>query len=270
MKSLNAKNDIQTSYNEFRNVNIEKLENIEKKIIESLRKLEGKYSNFEDIYQNIENNINLLSTILSNFTDRRSREYVKKLGSIIKSYRKWYSPAGIDFNNIYNLTEKISRLNNDIFKMSVEKIHGLPKRKIRKDKVIKRKIQYDKKSYKWITFERNNSWFITSFRDIQIIENGTTETSQPHHSEDYDLRIGKEELIEVKDLFSSSRKSMVIPKHYISINKGEKVFAASQIGTIINAKNNFITSVVKPYKKLKSKLSPGIVRILGRNYILLD
>jgi len=121
--------------------------------------------------------------------------------------------------------------------------------------------------FKWITFSRNNSWFITGFKNLEIIE-----VKQKLDENVIDNRISLETLnrekIEAIDLMRRNSFSPT-PKFGIRLSSDGEFYAADIKGKEIYSMTDFITPMISIIEKKRSPLYTGRVRLFGKNHLLL-
>jgi len=261
-------------YREFWQNNLQGIDSITKNLENDLFKLEKKYSDFESIYDEIMDQIDILSSIYSNFNSIQGQEYILSLKSLLKEYKKKHTHDGMNFNAIYYLHSKISELtNNSINKFP--KLNHSSNIYTENNKKIETHLYTNRytnriRPHKWITFFRNGSWFITPYMEIQIVKFNDAEIFSSYESDTMFIKIdGK--LLEVIDLFSKSPEWC--DKHItyfliITQNVEIKCYAVNKIGKKILAKKNFIKAALKPFKK-KNLISSGCLRLFGKNHIYI-
>jgi len=261
----------QGDYTEFWTNNIQKLDEIHKNLDILLTDLEIEYSHFDKIYNKIEMDINVLSSIYSSYNSIDGGDYVLKLNAVINEYKKKYTADGIDFKLLNFLNDKINGLREESFKNFPEIKH---KDQVPEDekKVKEDYSRYNTRPYKWITFQRNNSWFISSFNDIELIPAEEAEKVKYIKPEIISLKLNNQKyraLDIFAEFYDNNKKSD--PEFYIIVNEGKKVFAATKIGKKIYSKKDFITPEIHPFDTVKkSSLSRGHFKIFGKNHIYLS
>lgn len=260
-------------YSEYWSKTIEKLDEIQSKLNISLQNLEKKYSGFEEIYSHLEENLNVLSSIYSSYNSIKGKEYILKLNTMINNYRKRYTREGIDFNLMNFILTKIQELReSSIENFPLLEHMDTPDEGIREETSLLADIDYSKyysRPYKWITFERNNSWFITRFEEVTLLHRNDTEILT-YIEPDIILIKNNNEMFKVKDIFSPFSKESTDPQYYIIINGKKKGYAISRMGKRIYSRSNFILKLIRPYKDSKeSNFSPGHVKLFGKNHILI-
>ncbi len=256
-------------YSEFWRVSMEKIEEIQGKLHSAVKELEIKYSGFDEIYDLIEEELNTLSSIYSSYNSIHGGGHVMKLNTLIREYRRHYTGEGIDFDLIHFLLRKIGELRD----RSVEDFPLLRHRNEPKGEPVyreaKEKKEYRDRPYKWITYEKNRSWFISPFSDLLIINKEDTEKevrTDNEHSR-FTYRNGTYTAF---DHFGSTTTDATQTKFYIIIDNGEKVYSASSVGRKLYAKNDMMKRKVEPFRHPHStKLYSGYVRVFGKRHILV-
>jgi len=269
---MNTEKNKETSfsdYSELWNNNLEKIEKIHKNLDHNLLQLEKKYYVFEEIYEKIILDIDLLSSIYSSFNSISGMDYVLKLNAVMNDYKKRYTRDSINFEMINYLSEKIKKLRNDSFADFPVMQHNLHPEKVSQLLKEKRIKIAQNRPFKWITFQRNSSWFIKPFNHLQVLYSKKFNTISIDESGNYYTEYNSRKLI-FKDLMIPLSRKSTTPEYLISINEGEKFFPADRIGKKIYAGKDIITPLKRPLKKpVSSKETLGRVRIFGNMHLFL-
>lgn len=252
-------------YRNFWQNNLQKIEEITQLIEKSLSKLEKKYADFQSIYDEISNRIDMLSSIYSHYNSLLGLEYLLKLKAVMRDYRKRYTHEGINFNLIYYIHTKIIELRNKSFeefpKLKHKQGHSSPKHRARD---IAEALPY-----KWITFQRNGSHFITPFDEVTIID--FKEVHEIYTDECYQMHI-KVDTVEsdVTDLLAISLKEKEKPNHFIFVQRNNRVtcFAAWKTEKRILAKVDLLSPRIKPLEKNTG--FRGSLRLFGVNHLYIS
>jgi hypothetical protein len=255
-------------YNTLWNYNLQKIEQIQHLVDESIHDLEHSYAGFEDRYEEIMQQLDILSSIYAGYNIIQGSEYVLRLKSLLQTYRTRYTREGLDFNLIHSLLLKISEARDSSFDTFPEVSHeDMPfvvsgTRPVQDD--------YSGKKYKWVTFERNRSWFIAPFTTIDIMKNENYPVVSVEEPDYINFKINSH-IVRVKDIFIKSLAEPETPSYFVMLDGKVKNFAAGQIGKRIYAGQNIIHPFIKPFKNIHDHpLSPGRVRLFGKNHILLN
>ena len=261
--------NIHEQYNELWNFNLRKIKEIHNDIDKTRNELESEYDNFEKIYDKIENLIGLLSSIYSSFNTIDGNEYIKRLNAVINSYKKRYTRDGIDFNLVDRLLVKISDVRDKSFSRFPVLAHdntSLPTASLK----VQKSKNFKKRPYKWISFQRNGSWFLTRFTSLAIIPGNNCRLVSKIDNDLFKIKT-KNKTFTVRDIFSKSDGTPDKPKFYILLNKGIKNYAVNVIGEKIYSEKDMMIPLLKPFHNISSSpLTPGRVRIFGKNHILLN
>ena len=255
-------------YGELWNYTLQKIEQIQHLVEESIHDLENKYAEFESRYEVIMQQLDILSSIYAGYNTIQGSEYVLRLKSVLQSYRRRYTREGLNFNLIHYLLIKISDARDACFENFPELTHDdMPA--IVSD-CHSREHEYSRKKYKWITFERNRSWFIAPFTTIDIMKNDNYPIVSVEEPDYLNIDINNT-ILKIKDIFVKSLAQPDSPYYFILLNSELKNFAANRIGKRIYAERNIINPFIKPFKKVHAHpLSPGRIRLFGKNHILLN
>jgi len=255
-------------YSELWNYNLQKIEQIQHVIEDSIHELETAYAGFETRYEQIMQQLDILSSIYAGYNTIQGSEYVLRLKSVLESYRKRYTREGLNFNLIHNLLLKISETRDASFENFPELSHeDMP---VIVSNGYPRENEYSRKKYKWITFERNRSWFIAPFMTFDIMKNEDYPIVSVEEPDYLNVDIDKT-IVKVKDIFVKSLSEPDTPYYFVLLDGEFKNFAANRIGKRIYAEHNIINPFIKPFKNVHGHpLSPGRIRLFGKNHILLN
>lgn len=258
------------NYSDFWSDNIQKIEIIQNELQRSVLELEKKYTNFEPIYSKVESLINLLWNIYTDYNVISGIEYLRGLKKTIALYKRRYTREGIDFEQMNNLILSISTELNKSFQDFPEKIPD--EFSFADVKSMDRPLimpEYSGYAYKWVTFKRNGSWFITRFDDIKILNKKNFEIKSRTGPETAVVSTGKETM-EAKDIFSDVVNNTEEPGYLVLLENSMKNYIATFIGRRIFSKKDIISPHIKPFKEIaKSVISPGRIRLFGSSHIFL-
>jgi len=252
-------------YREFWQDTIEKLDEVLHRIEGSFFRLEKKYAEFDSIYDELLRQLDLLISMYSCFNNLPGIDYLMKLKSLLNDYRKRYTREGVSFNVIYYLHAKVVELRDS----SLSNFPNLPHAEKPAAEADAKKPAPVEAPFKWITFARSGSWFITRFDEVRIIR---FEDAEQDISETdgymYIRHDGKK--IRVQDLFSRYMKSgWERPECYIVVDRRNKrrCFPASSLGRRIYSRNDIFDKKIKSVRS--DSMMKGFLRIFGKNHIVL-
>ena len=259
-------------YREFWQNNLQGIEEITKTLEKHLLRLEKQYSDFDSVYNDIIYQIDVLSSLFSSYNTIKGNEYVFKLKSMLKDYKKRYTHEGIDFNALYYIHSKILELVHISMEEFPKLEHSIQFNHKKEVNESNRQSINDNMPFRWITFFRNGSWFIIPFEELHAIEYRNAEMFSSYESDNTFIKINNR-LLQVKDFFTkSSFIDQGHPNYYIIVkNKNNKIkcFAANKIGKKIFANKDIVITSLKPFRK-KYKISSGCIRIFGKSHIYLS
>jgi hypothetical protein len=254
-------------YGDLWNYNLQKIEQIHQRIGESIRWLENDYTLFESRYDDLDRQLDILSSIYAGYNTITGLEDIMKLKAVLRDYRKRYTREGMDFDLVHSLMARIADARSESFESFPALSHDNPATAPEQRPEPTRR-DYSGKKFKWVTFERNRSWFIVPYRDLIIRKNTgfpivAVEEPDILHVE-MDSRV-----IRARDIFIRSLDEPDAPDYFVQLN-GDLTLAAGRPGREIFSDHDFISSMIKPYRKASANtLSPGRVRLFGRNHIFL-
>ncbi len=252
------------NYSEFWNRNLQQIEDIKQSLILSINKLEKNQPDFEFLFDEIIDKINILSSIYSCLNEVKGGDYVLKLKALMTEYKN--NNGRIDFNLISFLIDKITS-------MTEESLENFPAVHHSIESDIPIKIIIDPKKeikHKWLTFEKNGSWFILKYNDIKILKNNRQITEKNMGFGILEITDGNEKYI-CRNLFSKINSEEGKNNYYIIPDSGRKNFSATRTGKRIYSTKDFISSKIKVFNKVgNSGISPGRVKLFGKNHIVLN
>ncbi len=252
-------------YSSFWQDNLEKISRIQKNLDQNLMILEKDYYLFETVYRELEEDLDLLSSLYAGINTIEGMEYLQKLRALVHNYGKRYTREGIDFPALNYLSEKITRLRD----LSFEDFPLLEHYESEKPGDRHKKItSYFARPFKWITFYRNKSWFITPFTDLSLIDAGTVSFSMKKGSRKISAD-SKDKTYTAIDIFGEFTSPPVKPDYFIEINK-KTTFAADSLGKRIFSKRDIISDRITSFTITSgSDYAAGRVRLFGRQHIYI-
>ncbi len=254
-------------YGDLWNYTLQKIEQIHQRVEESIGKLENSYAGFESLYADLDHQLDILSSIYAGYNTITGHEDIMKLKAVLRTYRERYTREGMDFDLVHSLLSRISDARSVSFESFPALSHdstgtgaGHPVA-VRKD--------YSQKKYKWITFERNRSWFIIPYRTIDIKRSTGFPVISVEEPDFINVNIDGR-VVRSRDIFIKSPDDPEKPRYILMIDGNRNNLAAGSLGREIYSDHDFISPMIKPFKKARSNaLSPGRIRLFGTNHILL-
>ncbi|HON79224.1 MAG TPA: hypothetical protein PK544_12085 [Spirochaetota bacterium] len=259
-------NSQNNEYQVFWQNNLQKLEEINIRIEKILIRLEKQYIEFDSVYDQLNSELDMLSSIYSSFNNLLGLDYLLKLKSLLNDYRKRYTHDSIRFNVLFFLHSKIKELRDESFSKFPELTHS----EIVSPVDTKKYAQSLAMPFKWITFKRNGSWFITAFDSINVLK-----IEKVYHAiiEEGDTSFiavnGKN--IEIIDLLNSYRKeNKERPNYFVFVTRGGKTscYAVHRMGKRLFAKSDIMSKKLIKYNTLPHHA--GHLRIFGNNHIYIS
>lgn len=250
---------------EFWQNGLQVIEEISSSLETSLAKLEKKYSDFESLYDQAMDRIDELSGIYAGVNTLQGREYVLRLKALMRDYRRRYTLEGINFNAIHFLHSRIRELRDRSFSDFPNLTH-IPAGTVESVCPERRSIVV---RYRWITFERNGSWFILPYDTLDVLEFRKANLAGGGRQNRFTLLLEGTEL-ELLDLLSSSMAEKVRPSYIVVVGLGDNryCYAASAMGKRILSRRDFI---IEGLKDIRDKgFSRGHIRLFGRKHLYID
>ncbi len=124
------------------------------------------------------------------------------------------------------------------------------------------------KKFKWITFQRNKSWFITDFNTMEVVKSEELEAEFDKNRIITAFKIGSKKIflndamIPSPDLYSS-------PYYVIIIDSGKRAYAADLKGREIYSSKDLFSDFTDQSVQLKKGCYRGWLRLFGRNHIYI-
>ncbi|HNW29544.1 MAG TPA: hypothetical protein PKN50_13790 [Spirochaetota bacterium] len=267
-ESDNKETGAYKDYGELWNYNLQKIETIQSEIEKSIHDLENKYVDFETAYAAITSQMEVLSSIYSGYNTVHGAESVMRLRAVLESYRKRYTRESLDFNLVYSLLIKIADMRSASFEDFPRLPHDEVPVAVTEGEITERDCS--RMPHKWITFERNRSWFIAPFSAITIVKSSSFSIESVEEPDYLTIDINGRN-VKVKDIFVKSLYHAGSPRCVIMLDGAARNYAADRIGRRIYAARDIIRPMVKPFRTVRSHpLSPGRLRLFGKNHLFLN
>jgi hypothetical protein len=260
------------SYNKFWQQNAESIDKISQKLEKEIIAFEKESQSVNSFLNSIEISLDSLCSIYSAFNTIAGRDYILKLKAVISKQKRLLTNGHNKFDTIFYLLDRINKLKKESLQAfpALKHDHTNIDNKALFIKPDSNKTSIiNKKSFKWITFKRNGSWFITPYKDkFHIKANQTNQVSQNSSAEKKVFYRRKK--YTVIDLFSISYKTHYTePEIYLNIDNSEYFYSIDMFGKTFMANNNFVKKSIHRFKK-RSTISQGYVRFAGQRYIYLE
>lgn len=252
-------------YRDFWQNNLQAIEEISSSLERSLARLEKRYADFDTLYREIIEQIDVLASIYAHYESLAGREYLLRLRALLREYRFTHSHQGIDFNALFYMQSKVRDLRDRCF----EDYPRIARTRPLEGTGSRPAPSAVSPRFKWITFERNGSWFITPYDDAEVIS--SREADQQPEMERTTIRF-KGELLPVLDPFSAAARRLGTsgePPAYlvILIIHGRKFcLAADSPGRRIMTRFDIVGNRLRP---LKAGIASGSLRLFGKRHLYL-
>lgn len=253
-------------YQKFWQSNLEQLDEISGMVEKSIFRLEKRYTDFQTVYNELTERIDSLASIYSSINSILGREYLLRLKALMREYSKRYLDERINFNILHFLHAKMIELRDQSFEEFPVLSHRIEEQKrIEPDS----KPLYQKKPYRWITFFRNGSWFITPYTSFNVVK--SSQVQDIDFTEPFRLTIKIDNRdYPVVDHLAVPRAKKEIPQCFLFIRQKKvmKCYAVTKIGKKILARHDMISSKIKPYKNIS--IAKGYLKMFGKNLIYIQ
>jgi hypothetical protein len=236
---------------------------LERKLVE----LEKQSYQFDDTYREIESALTTLSSLYSKFGSSLVNEFLLRMRSHVRDHRTEIGKQKIAFNIIHFLYEKIRSFENERFS-SFPSIEGLSEDA--PQETIIRPIHHDENApFKWISFRRNNSWFLSYYKTLDIVPYRIVPFVPNTGGLDNIIEYNNSKYI-VEDILSSSAANPPVdPLYYIIINDTTvRCFAADKKGRRFLSTHDFINKKIEPFHS-RINQAKGFVTLAGIRHIYL-
>lgn len=260
--------DADPRYSQFWSDNLEKIEQLHRELQQSLLSLEKEYIRFEPSYARIEELLGVLSSLYADHRVLPGTGYLQTIQRFMQLYRGRYTRHGFDFNEIDGLLAKLK----DALRENFEHFPHLARADAQTGAGAWREARLrdlDASPCKWITFNRNGSWFLAAFRQVRLVDRAHFSIAGDAGKDSLLLLVDGEK-INARDLFASQNRMHEEPAFLVMIDGGARSYIASGLGKRIYAGKDLVGPRLRPYRSVRhSSLSPGRVRLFGKNHIIL-
>lgn len=263
MEKLKSKIQDHPAYSEFTGSNEQFLSELAGTLRDIFNGLDSGNSATNDIFNRLYDTIEVSNAIFRSFSNHEGLELVLRLKAISDLYRKNLN----DNSNLISIAEhvlkKLEKFNTTFYhEASSDEISypELPVEVQPAEKDTARELPY-----KWITFERNGSLFISQFHMLEIIDSATTAAAEnvgPREFYDY-----REKKIPLTDLMRAPDSAFTPPAKLLIIDQ-RYCYAADLTGREIHGTYDMISPIIEPLET-SSRLLSGRVRIFGHRYLVL-
>lgn len=241
---------------------------VSNKMESRLIELEKQSLQFDQVYHEIESALSTLSSLYAKTGTTAAQDFLLKMRTHIREHRSQIGKQKVAFNVIHFLHEKIRAYDESRFS-SFPDIRSLSD--IETVSVTRCSYHNEDYPYKWFSFHRNGSWFLTRYDSLNLVPYRIV----PYSATNYDAANIIEydgERYPVTDLFSRSNGiQSPDPSLYVIIKHNCRTycFAADRKGKRVLARKDFISRKVTPFSEHVSK-ADGFVSLAGVRYIHLN
>ncbi len=270
MEEKDSIRDDYLRYGDLWTFNLQTIEDIQSDIEKSLIELEREYHKFEPIYYRAERLVKILTSIYSSYNAIDGKDYLLKLSAVIQEYRERYTRKGIDLELLNFLNSKVTELRDKSFQefpaLSHEYVYpGEEREECPETSTVL--YHAEKRPYKWVSFQRNRSWFISRFSDLELIYPESCESMV--RKEGMIQILFKDRSIQCEDIFSKYESEKEPPKYFLALDGASNNYVATAVGKRVFSHSDIISPRIKPFPEKEHPWSPGHVRIFGRNHIVI-
>ena len=260
MKKISQSIINNSTYAEFTGEN----ERIISDLLGSIKALVSEMENTTAVYDSkiseLFHSININNAVLSHFKNSEGIELILKLHAVVEKCRRNTGENSELLAAAEHLLMKLDSFKENLFKTAVtESISETPIEPVSEDST---KIDNENLKYKWITFERNSSRFITDFISLEIRDYNQIHAEDPGYIYYNDRKTG------ISDLMKSPDAGYSPPAKIIIIDSGKRIYAADYAGREILSSNDIITPIIQPLE-YSGTLYSGRVRLFGIQFLVI-
>lgn len=263
MEKLKDQINEHPAYAEFTGLNEKFLYDLTSTLKDIINDLNSRNSVTDELFTKLAETIEICNAVFRSFSSHDGLELVLRLKAIADLYRK-----NLDCNT--NLTviaghilKKLDRFNSTFYHEATS------------DEIIKPALPdtafdeiHDKGKdlvFKWITFERNGSFFLTQFKSIEITDYSSYLIHHDHEESHFVEFNGRN--YPLIDLMKPHVSEFKTPSKLVFIDNSS-FYAADHTGREIHGSYDMITPISEPLEVSGSYLS-GRVRLFGRRYLVI-
>ncbi len=255
-------------YSQFRDGNINLISGISHALSEEIDSIIKKQNSLSSDISSVDDSLEALNKIYLSFHSMAGSEELIRLRTLIQHYRSdaEKNSTRLDashflLNKLKNLLEKKANRGTEPFRTGKEYFQDIEKNQQQRER------SEPQGKFKWITFSRNKSWFISRFRNLEIIEVKNI-FSDNNIKTRVTLETLNKEKIEAIDLMRSPRLTS-IPRISIRLSPNGAFYAADCKGKEIYADKDFISPMITEMNKSSNPIYTGRVRIFGKNHLYI-
>jgi hypothetical protein len=252
---------VELDYRAFWENNLQKMEEISSSIEKTLVRLEKKYIDFEESYEELTGSIDLLLSIYSSYNSIQGMEYLLRLKACLREYVKRHTHEGIRFNVLYHLHAKARELRSGSLSQFPRLDHDLPAAK-----PLPAARPGFEPTHRWITFKRHGAWFILPYDEVLIVPGEKAAITEKPPGQRCITLDGAESRI-IDAIIPATGDTVEQPELYIVRTgaDGTVCYAASSAGRRILAGRDIMRGKLRSYPNTSSKY----IRLFGRNHIYI-
>jgi hypothetical protein len=262
-----------TFYTLFWKKNLAIIERIAHILQEFLNELENESLSLEEADNAIENKISILSSRYSSYTTLAGKEYLLRIRTVLREYLSHTPEGDTSLHRIHFLRNSINKLKEQSLQHFSRHHENIRQQSIQRPVFqYTLSLPYKKNRYTWLTFFRNNSWFLVPYTIAYII---------PRHKVEF-VFDANQDARRPAILFNSSRfiindlfghffySETVNPSYYVIVkHRKTRCFAAEKIGKHFIAQKNIMIERLKPFKGSRY-ITKGYLSFAGVTYIYLN
>jgi len=268
MLNTSAESHMSDNFKSFRDSNVSAISKAGIDIDFLISEIENDQNSLIKKIEIIDKSIEELRSIYFSFHSMAGSETLIRLRTVMQHYRSDSEKNKIRIAASHYLIKKLQSYmenkefrNFEPFRTGGEFIHEIKTEKLQCEKIE------PQGKFKWITFSRNNSWFISRFRSLEIVEVKKFLSADAVKTK-ITLEITNGEKIEALDLMRGPRFPS-IPGIGIRLTPEGEFYAADMKGKEIYASEDFISPMITELDKSANPLYTGRVRLFGLNHLVL-
>lgn len=217
--------------------------------------------------------INVSTAINQSYSDIRLSESIIKLKAILNDFKSKMDSNTSNLKVIRHILNKIDKLNEKIFTES-DTLKDTDETEYVKAEIVngnepEKIVEKQEFTYKWITFRRNNSWFIVPFNEFEKID--TRERIKFINPENgFSEAILDSRRIFIMDFMKNLNNEDIYPKYILILNSGTSYYAADIIGKQIHSNRDIIHPLINEISGKNKRFYIGRVKIMGKNHFYIN
>jgi hypothetical protein len=257
----------ESTFEQFRNNNIAVITAINSTVESIITDIKKDEITINEKITVLDNYIKELTAIYLSFHSMSGTKSILNLQSLINRYKTEAIENHHRIDAAAYLIKKMNHLISDKNHSGPEPFRNYPSASYAELKPESKKLIDRPSAYKWVTFSRNNSWFIAEFSKLEIINIAGAEI----------LKSGKNRMIiktvnnityhAINLMKSPGRDNL--PLLLIKPHESGLYYAADTKGKEIYASKDFVSPIIDKFHDIENSFISGRLRLFGINHLYL-